>query len=590
MRVLAAFVGISGWLSAVAAEVPATEKNLWNVARPVSNTERRPLARLVRNPDTSDGSPAFALTDQSGTIQRYVEPVPGIDLESYVGYAVIVRHDTGRTLLASQLELPGMEPASVPKAEAAIGDTTPNRMASLLGRAMAPTVEQASAVAGRGQVLPAQYMQGQYPQNQFAQNQYAQGGMPMMQGAMQPVMIQQGGMQPGMPTMMTPQGVVPIESGDPNMMGGEWGGYPAGAGPIYLDGPQQSCGPEGCSTCTPYSAQQPMMIPGQGQYYSPNNCQQCQPVPCPQPPPPPPALRWSLWGDALWLHPTGVDMAHAQQQNGIGGAGTVPYGLIGVADPDYDLGFRLGGQLRFAATDAVFAEFTFYESDADSSLVAPTIVGGGGAVGSLVQHPGPAVTSSAGPVDVTYGIDFQVGDIAYRHYVVCDPTTEVSVYLGARYGNLDQQFGQTGVFAGGAGGTIDTTSGIDFDGFGPLAGVSGERVIGNSRYSFYGRAQSAALTGEFSSHYREFNSTTVTLLAESFWNDDRIVPMFDYELGVAWVGPKGRFRVAAGYMMSFWFNAVTTPVFVDAVQADNYVDLSDTIAFDGLVGHVECRW
>jgi hypothetical protein len=67
---------------------------------------RGPLARLVLNPDPTPGAPPFALTDQAGVIQRYVEPVPGVDLDSYVDNVVVVRHDTGKTLLASQLELP----------------------------------------------------------------------------------------------------------------------------------------------------------------------------------------------------------------------------------------------------------------------------------------------------------------------------------------------------------------------------------------------------------------------------------------------------------------------------------------------------
>ena len=67
---------------------------------------RGALARLVLNPDPTPGAPPFALTDQSGVIQRYVEPVPGIELNSYVDNVVVVRHDTGRTLLASQLEFP----------------------------------------------------------------------------------------------------------------------------------------------------------------------------------------------------------------------------------------------------------------------------------------------------------------------------------------------------------------------------------------------------------------------------------------------------------------------------------------------------
>jgi hypothetical protein len=73
----------------------------------VPNMPRRaPLARLVENPDQTSGAPPFALTDQTGTVQRYVEPVPGVDLSTHIGQVVTVRNDTGTTLLASQLELP----------------------------------------------------------------------------------------------------------------------------------------------------------------------------------------------------------------------------------------------------------------------------------------------------------------------------------------------------------------------------------------------------------------------------------------------------------------------------------------------------
>ena len=75
-------------------------------AEPALSTRRGVLARLVKNPHLSGGQPPFALADQAGTIQRYVEPVEGTDLDLYLGQVVVVRHDTGRTLLASQLELP----------------------------------------------------------------------------------------------------------------------------------------------------------------------------------------------------------------------------------------------------------------------------------------------------------------------------------------------------------------------------------------------------------------------------------------------------------------------------------------------------
>ncbi|WP_442482035.1 BBP7 family outer membrane beta-barrel protein [Aeoliella sp. SH292] len=64
-------------------------------------------ALLIRNPDPSDGTSEYALADQFGRVQRYVEESPGIDLASHVGERVTVRSDTGTTLLASQLNLVG---------------------------------------------------------------------------------------------------------------------------------------------------------------------------------------------------------------------------------------------------------------------------------------------------------------------------------------------------------------------------------------------------------------------------------------------------------------------------------------------------
>ncbi|MEM6655794.1 MAG: hypothetical protein AAF596_08335 [Planctomycetota bacterium] len=62
-------------------------------------------AILIRNPRVTNGEPPYALTDQFGQVQRLVEPAVGINLDPYVGQIVAVRHDTGRTLLASQLDL-----------------------------------------------------------------------------------------------------------------------------------------------------------------------------------------------------------------------------------------------------------------------------------------------------------------------------------------------------------------------------------------------------------------------------------------------------------------------------------------------------
>jgi hypothetical protein len=525
-----------------------------------------PLARLIRNPEEASGGPKYALADQSGNIQRYVEPVPGIDLEPYVGYAVQVRHDTGRTLLASQLALPGQESESILDDSTATEPAPPTRAESLLrGLIEAPDPMASSTMAssstgptwqgGASAVQLAQYVQNPGAPVVIQEGVPMQQGMPMQQ---QMVMQPQMPVGQGMPPMMGPQGMVTYDPAMPEA-------------PIYLDG-QSPCGPQGCPCPQPQMVMQP----------------------CPQPvvacPPPPQPMRWAIWGEALWLHPTGVDMAHAQQQDGLGGAGTVPFGTIGVVDPGFELGFRAGAEFRFSPKESIFGQYTWFQSSADDSLVAPVVGGGGGAVGSLVHHPGAALTASAGPVTANYDIDFQLADLAYRYYVSCTRTGQVSIFAGGRFGTLDQRFAQNGIFGGGAGGAIDTNTEIDFTGGGPIAGIQAEHLIDSSRFSVYGKGLVAALTGTFDSHYQMFNDSTDTTLAISNWSDDRIVPMLEYELGVMWTGPQNHWRLALGYMASYWFNIVSTPTFVDAVQADNYVNVSDTVAFDGAVGRVEFRW
>ncbi len=96
----------NGRIPVLSSQATSSEVSTTLYQQSMSQPRRAPLARLIENPDQTDGAPPYALTDQSGAVHRYVEPVPGIDLSSYVGQVVAVRSDTGMTLLASQLELP----------------------------------------------------------------------------------------------------------------------------------------------------------------------------------------------------------------------------------------------------------------------------------------------------------------------------------------------------------------------------------------------------------------------------------------------------------------------------------------------------
>ncbi|MEX0643141.1 MAG: Lpg1974 family pore-forming outer membrane protein [Pirellulales bacterium] len=299
--------------------------------------------------------------------------------------------------------------------------------------------------------------------------------------------------------------------------------------------------------------------------------------------------RISVYVDWLSLQVSDADMAHAQQQDGIGGAGTVPFGEIGTVDIDYDSGVRIGGSIGCSPCAGFTWSFTNFESYNCETLWPPNIPGGGGAVGSLVQHPAAQITASAGPVDAAYDIDFRVADLMYRNFLIGGPCYTVNYQVGVQVGHLEQFFIQEGVFSGGQTGTIDTYTNIDFNGGGVKAGFDAERSLCWG-FLTYCRATAAIMTGRFSSHYTMENSSTDILLARSKWKDDRVVPQLEYELGLGWTSPSGHWRFTTGYMLSYWGNVVTTPEFIDAVQADNYTDVDGNLTFDGAVSRVELRW
>jgi hypothetical protein len=305
--------------------------------------------------------------------------------------------------------------------------------------------------------------------------------------------------------------------------------------------------------------------------------------------------RTSFWGEFLYLQPGNVDMVHAQQQNGIGGAGTVPFGTVGAADPHYEPAFRVGGGVALSPCASVVASYTHFESDAINTVDAPIVPGGGGAVGSLVHHPGAALTASVGPVTGFYNINYQLGDGAYRHLLYGNNQGWMNYSVGGRYAHLDEDFLQTGVFGGGNGGQINTTSNINFDGGGALFGIDGEHFVGRRGFSVYGALSVSPIVGQFSSQYRMQNTTTDTTLALANWKDDRVMTILEYQAGLAWTSRSYKWRVSAGYVAQFWYNAVSTADFINAVQNNNFTHsgdsrVADTISFDGLAARIERRF
>jgi hypothetical protein len=294
-------------------------------------------------------------------------------------------------------------------------------------------------------------------------------------------------------------------------------------------------------------------------------------------------IMFSLFGEFLYLKPTEVGVTHAQQQFLPG----VPFGQIASTDFDYEPGVRIGGDLAVSPHSSIAASYTFFENGTSSSLGPPTVNGVTGEVGSLVQAPNIGILGADG-VTATSGFDFQLADLEYRTRLRQGDRYWINGGVGLRYGQLEQSFSQTGDFD--VVGVIDTNSTVDFNGGGVKFALDGGRNIGSRGFSLYGRTSLSPLAGSYRSTYSMFSDDLDATLVQANWKEDRITTLLDYEVGVAWVGPRGRWRFSAGYTQAFWFNAVTTAEYIDAVQASDYGGMSDTIMLNGLTARVEHLW
>ena len=180
-------------------------------------------------------------------------------------------------------------------------------------------------------------------------------------------------------------------------------------------------------------------------------------------------------------------------------------------------------------------------------------------------------------------------DLAYKH-LLCGEAGRYSVnwLAGLRYAYMRQNFkGDFSIL-----GTTTVDSNITFDGIGPRFGLDGE-LLGKWGLRLYGRTTANLLAGHFGAQMNQFNVFAGNQ-GNIDYKSDRIVPVLEAELGVGWVSPNGRFRVTTSYYLSAWYNSVTTPDFINAVQNNNFTttggNLQSTQTFDGLTFRVEFRF
>jgi len=296
--------------------------------------------------------------------------------------------------------------------------------------------------------------------------------------------------------------------------------------------------------------------------------------------------RWQLYGDFLWIQPRGIETTYAVPFDGpiAQGATPVPIGPAGVVDSEWTPAFRVGGAWMPVSPTRIGVAYTRFESNVtDAFGVNPPDV-----IRALVLHPGTdAADADFLDAGAAYGIDFELIDAEYRSIFFRNRDYTIDYLVGARYSKLQQDF--VGTFSNAT--TVEhLDTRIAFDGVGLRLGMEGERRAKHLRgLLLYGRASASLLAGKFRAHYAQ-NDNIQGIVAQTNWHSERVVPLLEMELGIGWTGPAEHLRVSAGYMFNAWYNTVQTGEFIQAVRTADFVDLGDTLTFDGLVGRVELRF
>ncbi len=292
--------------------------------------------------------------------------------------------------------------------------------------------------------------------------------------------------------------------------------------------------------------------------------------------------RFGVFGELLYLQAgAGANLVYAVPVGGVLPTAQ-PVGGVGTLDSDYEIGFRAGGIFVIDNMAAVIGTYTRWEGDTTGAVttVAPNVIR------SLVTAPGlPNTAPNSLSAQAEYNIKMQIVDLDYRREVWRRTNISLDGIVGARYAQLNQEFSVDQVF-----GPVTTTvaTDIDFTGIGLRVGGEGETRPFGGGFLLYGRALLDVLFGKFDANFTQSNTLPQTQAFITL-EEDRTVPIAELELGVGYSQPVYGVlvRATAGYHFSAWFNAVTTGEFINAVQDGNYLDATDTLTFDGIVGRLE---
>lgn len=286
------------------------------------------------------------------------------------------------------------------------------------------------------------------------------------------------------------------------------------------------------------------------------------------------AHNFSVWGEYLYLRARNAEVAF-----GVPTDEGLPTGAVGLTDPNFSSGVRLGLEYVLDGYTSVSAQYSWFETSGDN------------AVESTTANIQPLIAEDAMRPDyraahASQRIRFDWLDADYRSVLDCYGNQQITFLAGTRVGQYSQNFSADFTNQGRV---TSALSDIDFDGAGVRLGLEAERPTRSRRWFAYGKTAASLVAGDFTADARVDDNELGTVV-NTTWEAGRIVPMLDLELGAGWQSRCGTWRVSGGYLFSAWYNTVRTDEWLEAVQSNNYVGLSDTLTFDGVVVRCEGRF
>jgi hypothetical protein len=294
--------------------------------------------------------------------------------------------------------------------------------------------------------------------------------------------------------------------------------------------------------------------------------------------------RCGVFGEFLLLRPGNVDQVYTIEQDTVV-PGDSPTGPVGRLNVDEEAAYRVGFTICASPCTSLVASWTQFEGSTSNQIRA----NGDNVLNSQIIHPSTLTTGAASlQSGATYDIDFQLFDLAYRHiFKACD-TYAINWLAGFRYGQMSQDL-LTGQEVSVATGLVTNKIDVDFDGFGMIFGLDAERRSPCTGMMVYSKALTSFLGGDWKGSYVQQNQFDGGVVANNY-EDYRVTPVLELELGLGWRSPCGRCRASVGYMTSAWYDAVSTRQYVDAVRNNDYISVDETVTFSGLTTRIEANF